>query len=625
MAISEIKNRILGEPLETSKLGEERLPKSLALAVFSSDALSSVAYATEEILLVLFLAGTAALTFSMPITFGIIVLLTILAISYRQVVTAYPSGGGSYIVASENLGQGVGLVAGASLLIDYILTVAVSISAGVAAITSAFPIISAYRVHLAVALVVLVALANLKGVRDSGKLFAVPTYTFIISLLVLIVVGLVRYSMGYSFEAAAAAEQAATLQGITLFLILRAFASGCAALTGVEAISNGVQSFRTPESKNARITLVAMALILGFLFLGITALANVYGLQPSESETILSQLAHGVFGSGASYYIIQAATAMILIVAANTAFADFPRVASVMAHDGFMPKQLKDRGSRLAFSNGIILLAGFAIFLLIFFKGDTHRLIPLYAVGVFTSFTLSQLGMVKRWFKERDKGWRLKAATNGLGALTTFVVLFVITLTKFTHGAWMVVILIPPLILIFRKIKKHYEQVDAEISIEKVLDKDSGTIAVPAAPLISTVVLVGHPFDTVDIEAVVQAKAAANGLIHAVHIDINPQESKELRDEWDKYMKGKALDIPLEIIASPYRSIIGPLTKRIREIEDMRDDDKIIVLIPEIVYRSWWQWFLHHQTATFLRLRLLFWQRVDVWSIPYHMPQKPKK
>ncbi len=609
--IGAIKNRIIGNPLETSKLEEERLPKSLALAVFSSDALSSVAYATEEILLVLILAGSAVLGLSMPIALGIIALLTILALSYRQVITAYPSGGGAYIVASKNLGATAGLIAGASLLIDYILTVAVSIAAGVAAVTSALPFLSTYKVEIAVGMVALVALANLKGARDSGKLFAIPTYAFIISLVVLIVSGFVRYYTGMGLEIAAAKDVSA-LQGVTLFLILRAFASGCAALTGVEAISNGVQSFRKPESKNARTTLVAMALILGSLFLGITVLANLFGLHPSESETIISQLAHGVFGGGVPYYIIQTATAAILIVAANTAFADFPRVASVMAHDGFMPKQLKDRGSRLAFSNGIILLASFAVFLLIIFGADTHSLIPLYAVGVFTSFTLSQIGMVKHWMREAKDGWKPKAFINGFGAATTFVVLLVITLTKFTHGAWMVIILIPPLIWLFRSIKKHYELVEAEVS----------NLAIPTAPAISTVVLVGHPFDVIDIEAIVQAKATATGLIHAIHIDVNSEESKELKTEWDKYIKEHHLDIELELIPSPYRSIIGPLAKRIQEIDDMRSDDKIIVLIPEVIYRSWWQWLLHHQTATFLRLRLMFWQNVDVWSIPYHLPDK---
>ncbi|MCL4499443.1 MAG: APC family permease, partial [Chloroflexi bacterium] len=517
-----LKRLILGPPMKTERLSEERLIKTLALAVFSSDALSSVAYATEEILLVLVLAGSGGLGFSLPITFGIVLLLVILVTSYRQVITAYPSGGGAYIVASENLGSNAGLVAGASLLVDYTLTVSVSIAAGVAAITSAIPALDGFRVGISVGLVALTALANLRGIRDSGKIFAVPTYSFVAVLFITIIAGLVRYAMGFRFVGSGGSDQLVALQGITLFLILRAFASGCAALTGVEAISNGVQSFKKPESHNAKTTLVAMALILGSLFAGISILAHLYGLRPSESETIISQLARGVFGGGIPYYVVQATTALILTVAANTSFADFPRVSSIMAHDGFMPRQLGNRGARLAFSNGIILLAAFAALLLIVFGGDTHRLIPLYAVGVFTSFTLSQTGMVRHWKKSGEPGWKSKAAINAIGAVTTFFVLIVIAATKFAHGAWIVIVLIPLLIMLFKKIKSHYDSVSSELSVDN-LDFDIETLEFKSVPVKRNVVVLVSKVHVGTVQAIEFAKSLANGYpVRALHVASDP-------------------------------------------------------------------------------------------------------
>lgn len=609
-----IKEKLLGKTLATSELEEQKITKKVALAVFSSDALSSVAYATEEIVLVLILAGSGVLGLSLPIAFAIVALLAILSISYRQVIRAYPSGGGSYIVATENLGHGAGLTAGASILIDYILTVAVSISAGVAAITSALPTLAPDRVLIAIGFIGLIAFFNLRGTKESGKIFSIPTYGFILSLLALILVGFVKIALGYDFNVPAPQEQVVISQSLTLFLILRAFASGCTALTGVEAISNGVQSFKKPAPKNAQTTLTAMVLILGSLFIGITLLVNMLGILPSESETIISQLARAIFGGGFFYYGIQVVTAAILVLAANTSYADFPRVASIMAQDGYMPKQFQDRGSRLAYSNGIIALSAFAIFLIVLFKGDTHALIPLYAVGVFISFTLSQTGMVKHWQKSAERGWQRKAFINGLGAATTFLVLIVLTATKFTHGAWMVIVIIPPLIWVFKKIKNHYDSLLKRISIDNLLDGDKKCFILPKSRKRTVVVLIGSPYSRVDVEAVRDAKLLVTGNFHVVHVATDKAEAQELYDEWNKYETG----IPLEIVPSPYRILTTAIIERLKEIEAERDDDQIYVVIPEIVSHSFWAQFLHHQTAIILKLRLLFWKRVVVINYPIY-------
>ncbi|MCL5292068.1 MAG: APC family permease [Actinobacteria bacterium] len=597
-------------------MAEERLIKTLGLAVFSSDALSSVAYATEEILLILVLAGAGALSLSLPIAGAIVLLLTIISISYRQVILAYPNGGGAYIVAKDNLGENAGLIAGASLLIDYTLTVAVSIAAGVAAITSAIPALQEHKVILGVSLIALVAIANLRGVRDSGKIFAIPTYSFVISLSALIVVGLVRYFMGLRVIVSTSPMETIAVQGITLFLILRAFASGCAALTGVEAISNGVQSFRKPEAKNARTTLVWMAAILGSLFVGITVLSNLLGIKPNSSETVISQLARVVFGSGIFYYVVQATTASILVVAANTSFADFPRVASIMAGDRYMPTQLKNRGDRLAFSNGIILLSAFASLLIIFFGGETHRLIPLYAVGVFTSFTLSQLGMVRHWHKDRTAGWRRKAVINAVGATTTFFVLIVIALTKFLSGAWIVIAIVPVLICVFKKINGHYVSTSRELSVDNLnFDIETLEFKLPLALRHNVVVLVSK-VHIGTVQAIEYAKSLANGdPIRALHVATDRQAAKLIEHEWVKYGFG----FDLEVLPSPYRDIIGPVVARLREIDKEDDNDIITVVIPEFVCRRWWQHFLHNQTSILLKARLFFWRKVVVVSVPYHL------
>ncbi len=433
-----LKRILIGRPIETVREKHERLSKTTGLAIFSSDALSSVAYTTEEILLALVVAGTALLDYSMVIAAGIAALIAIVATSYFQTIHAYPSGGGSYIVAKDNLGTNAGVVAGASLLIDYVLTVAVSITAGVAALTSAIPDLYTHKVILSLVAIILLMLGNLRGVREAGKIFSIPTYIFIVSIFVLIGVGAYRYFTGDTPPPAQPIEAASDY--IAIFVVLKAFASGCAALTGIEAVSNGIQAFKPPEPRNASLTLIWMAVILGSMFIGVSFLADHYNIIPVENETVLSQLTAAIFSKGPFYYLVQFATAFILILAANTSFADFPRLSSVMAADGFMPRQFGSRGDRLVFSNGILILGVFAIILVIMFKGETHALIPLYAVGVFLSFTLSQAGMVKHWLRLKDKGWRKGMVINGVGAVTTFVVLIVIASAKFVHGAWIVII-----------------------------------------------------------------------------------------------------------------------------------------------------------------------------------------
>ncbi len=451
-----LKRWLVGPALKTTQAADERLSKRLALAVFSSDALSSVAYATEEILLVLVLAGSAAVTWSIPVSVMIVTLLAILTISYREIIFEYPSGGGAYIVAKSNLGEMPGLIAAAALIIDYVLTVAVSVAAGVAAVTSAIPVLFPHREALGLTAIIVVLILNLRGVRESGRIFAVPTYVFIGSILLMLGAGFMQIFLGHSVPVAqgpAVAKDTIT-EGLTLFLLLRAFSSGCTALTGVEVISNGVTVFKRPESKNAATTMAGMATILAILFLGITMLAYHFGVLPKEDETVVSQIARATFGGGPLYYLVQASTMAILILAANSSFAGFPRLASILAHDGYMPQQMRTRGDRLVFSNGIIILGLFACALIIVFRGDTHALIPLYAVGVFLSFTLSQTGMVKHWLVKRGRHWRKRLTINGLGALTTGLATLIIAGTKFMHGAWIVIGLLPLLITCFRAIQR---------------------------------------------------------------------------------------------------------------------------------------------------------------------------
>ena len=598
-----LKRILLGDPLTSSQAPHQRISKVVALAVFSSDALSSVAYATEEILLGLAAGGLAALQYGMPVAACVAGLLVVVAISYRQTVHAYPSGGGSYIVAKENLGEGPGLVAAASLLIDYLLTVAVSMASGVAAITSAFPNLYEHRVIIGVALVAGITLANLRGIRESGAIFAPPTYFFIFSLGALILVGIFRTQF-LGLPAVHPAAFPAT-EPIGILLLLRAFASGCAALTGVEAISNAVPAFREPESRNAAVTLGWMAAILGFLFIGTSFLAHRLELVPKPEETILSQLAHATFGSGFLYYMVQVATALILMFAANTSFADFPRLASLLGKDHFLPHQLANRGDRLVFSNGIIFLGLVSALLIVIFQGDTHAIIPLYAVGVFMSFTLSQFGMVRHWHDHPEPGWRTKMAVNFTGGVVTAVVAVVIASSKFVHGAWMVIILIPILVVCFQGVRRHYATVSRELSLEGYR---------PTAPEGHSVLVLISSVHRGVIDALRYARSLSSN-VSAISVEIDHAASEKIRERWKQWGMG----IPLTVLKSSYRSVVKPLMDYLDEYLEKNPNQLVTVIIPEFIPTRWWHHLLHNQTAFLIKTSLLFKPRVVVTSVPHHL------
>jgi len=599
-----LKRWLLGHPLATKQAAHERLSNPVALAIFSSDPLSSVAYATEEILLVLVLAGTAALHYSIGISIVIVGLVAILTASYRQVIFAYPSGGGAYVVAKSTLGEPPGLVAAAALLIDYVLTVAVSVAAGIAAITSAVPELHEHRVGLGLLAIVVLTLGNLRGVRESGKIFALPTYLFVGSLGLVIVVGLGRALFGATEPHPLPSVPA--VEGLTLFLLLRAFSSGCTALTGIEAISNGVPAFRPPASQNAATTMIWMATILGGLFLGITILAYVYGLVPREEETLISQIARISLGGGALYYFMQVSTMLILILAANTSYNGFPRLASLLAQDSFLPHQMRNVGDRLAFSNGIFILGLSAALLLILFHGETHALIPLYAIGVFLSFTLSQAGMVRHWQDRKGRGWRKKFAINLTGAVATAVATVVLAITKFTHGAWMVIFLIPLLIGMFKKIQWHYKMADWQLSLT-MYDR-------PKNPPPNIVVMPVGSVNRAVVIALDYARQRAHE-IRAVHVDVDPEETAKIKADWEKWGTG----IPLVILPSPYRSFLQPLLDYIEKVREENPGAWVTVVLGEVVPARWWENLLHNQRALLIKAALLFKFRVIVTDVPYHL------
>jgi amino acid transporter len=610
---------LFGSPLSTAEEVHQRLTKLKALAVFSSDALSSVAYATEEILLGLVVAGSAALGLSLPIALAIAVLLVIVASSYYQTIHGYPSGGGAYIVAHDNLGIWPGLTAAAALLTDYVLTVAVSITAGVAAITSAFPALLPFRVALALVAIGIVAWANLRGVRESGTLFSIPTYGFITIFLTLIVVGLVRLATGSLGPAPAPATSAASsgVQALTAFIVLRAFASGTTALTGVEAISNGIPAFQKPEADNAGKTLIAMATLLATMFLGITFLAHSLDIVPLEHETVVSQIGRQVFGKGPLYLALQATTALILILAANTSFADFPRLSAILARDRYLPRQLANLGDRLVFSNGIIALACLASGLVIVFGGSTHRLIPLYAVGVFLSFTLSQAGMVRHWNKEGGRGWQWKAAVNGLGAVATGVVLLVITASKFIYGAWIVVLILPIFVWMFRTVKQHYITVAEQLSLEGLEPEKWAGLASNRWPRVVMPVSGMHRGTL----AALRFALSLSRNVTAVVVDVEPEVTARVQEKWPVWGHG----VPLVVLASPYRSTIGPLLTYLDEIDRRKPErGPAVVVLPEFIPAKWWHNLLHNQTALLVKRALLYRRghngnsRVLI-DVPYHL------
>ncbi|MGQ0809945.1 MAG: APC family permease [Nitrospiraceae bacterium] len=602
-----LKRLLVGLPLKTAQAAHERLSKRLALAVFSSDALSSVAYATEEILLVLILAGTAAVGWSIPISLSIVLLLAILTMSYRQIIYEYPEGGGAYIVAKSNLGEWPGLVAAAALMIDYVLTVAVSVAAGMAAVTSAVPSLFPHRQALCLGAIFVVVVVNLRGVRESGKVFAIPTYLFIGSILLMLGVGSVQVLLGQAQAIQHGSSQAGTaMESLTLFLLLRAFASGCTALTGVEVISNGVSAFKKPEPKNAALTMIGMAVILGTLFIGISSLAYSLGVLAKEDETVVSQIARATFGGGPLYYLVQVSTMLILILAANASFAGFPRLASLLARDSYMPHQMAIMGDRLVFSNGIIILGVFSCLLIVFFQSDTHALIPLYAVGVFLSFTLSQAGMVRRWIVKRGPHWRKKLAVNGIGAVTTAVATLIIAGTKFLHGAWIVVVLLPLLIAWFRSIHAHYQAVAEQVTLERGHR--------PPLPRRNTVVIPIGGVNRAVIRAVDYARSRS-GDIRAILVDVDKEETAKIEIQWAQWGCG----VHLVVLPSPYRSVLRSLLDYIEEMLEKDPNGWVTVIIPEILPARWWQNVLHNQRALMLKAALLFKERVILTDVPYHL------
>jgi amino acid transporter len=617
-AFGKVKRTLIGAPLSTAQAAHERLTKTKALAVLSSDALSSVAYATEEILHVLLLAGLGALALSLPIGAAIVALLLIVGISYRQTIKAYPAGGGSYIVAKDNLGELPALTAGAALLFGYIVTVAVSIAAGVAALTSAVPQLRDHRVTLGLGFIILVTLLNLRGIRESGSIFAVPTYLFLVGIVGMIALGLVRAaSQGFVAQAPvmSGGEIGTTTQTVGVLLILTAFSRGCAALTGVEAISDGVPAFQPPEWKNARATLTAMIAILATTFAGITFLAHQFGIVPREPdnplgyETVVSQIARTIFGAGTpAYYYIQVATLAILILAANTAYSDFPRLSYFLARDRYLPKQFTFRGDRLAYSTGIVTLGILSSLMLVGFGGETTRMIPLYAVGVFTAFTLSQGGMVMRWLRLREPGWQSGLAINVVGVVTTGLVAVVVGLTNFAKGAWIVLLLIPLQIMMFRAIHRHYARAAGELAAQTPLKSEEieHTVIVPVAAV-----------NRVARQTLAYARSISPN-VTAVHITDDEAEIEQMRESW----KALGSDIPMVIIESPYRSLVGPLLSYLDEIDRQRPDDTLTVVLPEFIARHWWEQILHNQTALRIKAALLFRPGTVVTSVPYHLERR---
>jgi amino acid transporter len=618
-AFSRLKRTVIGAPLTTAAAAHERLTKPKALAVLSSDALSSVAYATEEILHILLLAGLAALSLSLPIAGAIIALLLIVGLSYRQTIRAYPNGGGSYIVAFDNLGVIPALTAGSALLFGYVVTVAVSIAAGVAALSSAVPGLRDHRVLLGLGFILLVTMLNLRGVRESGSIFAVPTYLFLAGIFVMLAIGMVQAALqGFVPRppVAGAAELTGATQAVTILLILTAFSRGCAALTGVEAISDGVPAFKPPEWRNARTTLTWMIGILAVTFAGITFLANQFGIVPKEQdfaggyETVVSQIARTVFGGATiPYYYIQFATLAILVLAANTAYSDFPRIAYFLARDKFLPKQYTFRGDRLAYSRGIITLGVLAAVMVVSFNAETSRMIPLYAIGVFTAFTLSQAGMIMRWLRLKEPGWRMGLGINIIGVVATGLVAVVVGFTNFTRGAWLVLVLIPLLVMVFRAINRHYTTASGELAAQTPLKPEDieHTVIVPIAAI-----------NRIARQTLAYARSISPN-VTAVFITDEEAEIEHMRQNWEQLNT----EVPLVIIESPYRGIVGPLLSYLDEIERQRPEDTITVVLPEFIARHWWEQFLHNHTALRIKASLLFRPGVVVTSVPYHLERHP--
>lgn len=613
-ALDALRQALFGRRIPTELEIQERVGRLKGLAVFAADNISSSAYATEEIMRVLVLAGAGALALTMPITLAIVAVLAIVVASYQQTIRAYPSGGGSYIVASDNLGPRAGLAAAAALLTDYILTVAVSIAAGVAALTSIFPVLFEQRVLLGVAFVALLCVGNLRGIRESATIFAAPTYVYLFAIFGLLAFGLWLFATGTlpPYEAPPEWAEAHEVEALGVLLILRAFASGSVALTGTEAVSNGVPAFRPPESRNAGIVLILMGTFFGSIFLGMSFLSSQLGIlpDPSEQETVVSQLTRTLVGQGTPYhYLVQISTALLLVLAANTAFADFPRLASILARDRYLPRQFQYRGDRLAFSVGIVVLAALAAALIVAFAGSVTNLIPLYTVGVFVAFTLSQTGMVRHWWRLRDeeRNWRWRAFFNGVGAIATGIVALVVGMAKFALGAWMVLVLIPVLIALMWAIHRHYREVEEALALDR-----------PDAPLPPRdpphVLVAVSRLDRAALQALAFARSISPD-VTAVHVTDHPDEVQGMKQSWERW----GGDVDLVIVESPYRALIPPLLAYIDAMDKQDPRRPITVVLPEFVPRHFWEYFLHNQTALRLKLRLFFRPNTIVVDVPYHL------
>ena len=602
-----LKRLVVGRPIPSYHADHHKFGLFGGLAVLSSDALSSVAYATEEVLRILMVGGLAAMSGAQPIALLIAALLITVIFSYHQTIHAYPGEGGAYIVARDNLGAGAGLTAAAALLIDYTLTVAVSIAAGVSAITSALPVLHVNRVVMGLVFIGVLMLGNLRGLKESTKLFGIPVYVFVAVMFGLIVTGAVRALAGTIVPVEVINPLPTFGTGpITLFVLLTAFANGCTAMTGVEAVSDGVPAFKAPAPVTAARTLVLMAVLGVTMFVGITLLAHAYQVVPSETETVVSQLARGIFGGrNLLYYTVQVATMLILVLAANTAFADFPRLASIVARDRYMPRQFMNLGDKLSFSNGIVALSIAAALLIIVFAGDPHLLIPLYMIGVFLSFTLSQTGMFLRARRLREPGWRTSATISGFGACLTFVVLIVVAITKGMEGAWIVLLLIPILVATFRMTRRHYDNVAAQLSLANVeVDTTSrGHMVIVPIGGVHRAVLEALRYAT-----------SLSGDVRAVYVNVNPESLAALKRDWPQW----GSHVKLVVLQSPFRSMTEPLLEYIDRIEREHPDDYITVVLPEFVVKHWWHNLLHNQSALTLKAALLFRPRVVSTSVPFH-------
>lgn len=609
--LDSFKHLVIGSPLPTKQLAETRLNKVRALAAFSPGALSSIAYANQEIYLALVLAGSLGLARAWPVSLAIIALLAIVTLSYYQTIHGYPSGGGSYVVARENLGTLPGLTAASALLIDYLLTAAVSLTAGVEAIASAVPVLWQYRIPAALILLVIVTLVNLRGLRETGTLMAVPVYLFLLCYFPMLGLGLWRIVVGGPSSLATAAPPA--LQPLTLLLVLRAFATGCTAMTGIEAVSNGVPIFRPPEARNAGRTLLVMALLMAALFAGSTWITQQLAVVSGPQETILSALARRILGTGPAYWVIQASTLLILAVAANTSFAGFPQLAALLARDGFLPRQLSGLGDRLVFVNGILWLALATGGLIVVFRGDSHALIPLFAIGAFLAYSLSQAGMVIHWLRVRTVGWPLKSAINGVGACVTAMTLVVVLVSKFRDGAWLTVIAIPTLMLGFLQIRRHYRSVGQQLSLRGL----PPSLKPGPAPR-AVIPISGVHRGMVD---AVEFALAISQDVTGVYVELEPGSGERVRRQWQEWWP----DVPLAIVPSPYRSIVGPLLDFLDETDAQHNDGRLAtVVLPEFVPAKRWHGLLHNQSARLLKTALLFrrrrlgFQRVII-DVPYHL------